>query len=377
MDFALSEEQDMLRKSARDFLNTECPKSVVKEIEASDLGYSPGMWRKMAALGWMGIALPEEYEGAGLSLLDLAVMFEEFGRAAVPGPMLSSTIAALAVAEYGTEEQKKALLPGVANGETILAIALSEPEVDYDPKWVSASAVRKDDGFEISGTKLFVPYAHVAGYLLVVARTSGSPGDGKGLTVFIVGSKAPGVVIPPPLRTIAGDKQFEAQLDKAFVSSSDVLGELDKGLPIVEAILGRGAAVLCAQMVGGAQQELEITAEHAKTRVQFERPLGAFQAYQHRMADMFIDVNGARWVTYQAIWRLSEGLPAEREVAVAKAFASAACQRIANSAQHLHGGIGVDVDYDLHYYFRRAKAAELTFGSTPFHLKTIEAGIGE
>ena len=143
MDFSLSEEQDMLRKSARDFLATECPKSVVKEIEASDLGYSPEMWRKMAALGWMGIALPEEYDGAGLSLLDLAVLFEEFGRAAVPGPMLGSTIAALAVAEFGTEEQKKALLPGVAGGETILAIALSEPEADYDPKWVAASAVRK------------------------------------------------------------------------------------------------------------------------------------------------------------------------------------------------------------------------------------------
>ncbi len=377
MDFSLSEEQDMLKKSARDFLTAECPKSVVKEIEASDLGYSPEIWRKMAALGWMGMALPEEHDGAGLSLLDLAVLFEEIGRAAMPGPMFSSTVAALAVAEYGNEEQKKALLPGVASGEIILAIALSEPEAGYDPKWVATTAAPKDGGFEICGTKLFVPYAHVADHLLVIARTAGRPGDDTGLTVFVVASKAPRVVIPPPLRTIAGDKQFEVRLDNVYVSSRDVLGSPNEGLPLVADTLRKGAALLCAQMVGGAQRELEITAEHAKTRIQFERPLGAFQAYQQRMADMFIDVNGARWVTYQAVWRLSEGLPAEREVSIAKAFANVACQRVAASAQHLHGGIGVDLDYGLHYYFRRAKAYELALGNTSFHLKTIEAEIGK
>lgn len=377
MDFSLSEEQEMLRKSARDFLSAECPKSVIKEIEAGDLGYSPQLWRKMADLGWMGIALPEEHGGAGLSLLDLAILFEEFGRAAMPGPMLSSAIAALAIAEHGTEEQKRALLPGVAGGETILAIALSEPEADYDPKWVATRAVQKNGGFGISGTKLFVPYAHVASHLLVVTRTSGSPGDETGLTVFIVDSKAPGVVITPPLPTIGGDRQFEVTLDNVSTTPSDILGSLNEGMPLVAQTLKKAAAVLCAQMVGGAQQELEITAEHLKTRTQFERPLGAFQAVQHRMADMFIDVNGARWVAYQAVWRLSEGLSADRETAIAKAFTNIACQRIAAGAQHLHGGIGVDVDYDLHYYFRRAKAAELTLGNTPFHLKTIEAEIGE
>ncbi len=376
MDFALSEEQEMLRKSARDFLSTECPKSVVKEIEAGDLGYSPEIWTKMAELGWMGIALPEEHGGADLSLLDLAVLFEELGRAAMPAPMFSSSIAALAVAEFGTEEQKRSILPRVASGEVILAIALSEPEADYDPKWVATTASEKDGGFEISGTKLFVPYAQVADYLLVVARTEGSPGDDTGVTIFIVDSKTPGVVVTPPLDTIAGDRQFGVRLDKVSVPMNSVLGSPNEGLPLIAGILTKGASVLCAQMVGAAQQEMEITSEHAKTRVQFGRPLGAFQAYQHRMADMFIDVNGARWITYQAIWRLSEGLPAEREVAMAKAFTNAACQRVARAAQHLHGGIGVDVDYDLHYYFRQAKAFELAFGNTPLHLRTIEAEIG-
>jgi len=160
------------------------------------------------------------------------------------------------------------------------------------------------------------------------------------------------------------------------VSSGDILGALHRGLLLVTAIFRKAAGLQCAVMVGGAQMALEMTAQHTRTRIQFERPLGAFQAVQHRLADMFIDVNGARWITYQALWRLSEGLPAEKEVAIAKAFTNMACQRIALSAQQLHGGVGVDLDYDLHFYFRQAKAFELSLGSTPFHLETLEAGIG-
>jgi alkylation response protein AidB-like acyl-CoA dehydrogenase len=175
------------------------------------------------------------------------------------------------------------------------------------------------------------------------------------------------------LITIAADKQFEVVFDKVSVSDSDILGSLHKGLPMVKAVLRKATAIQCAVMVGGAQQELELTAEHTKTRIQFDRPIGTFQAVQHRLADMFVDVQGARWTTYQAVWRLSEGLPADREVTIAKAFSNIACQRVAASAQQLHGGIGVDKDYDLHFYFRRAKAFELSLGSTPFHLKTLEA----
>jgi len=372
MDFALSEEQEMLRKSARDFLSAECPKSLVREIEAGDLGYSPELWKRMAALGWMGLALPEEYGGAEFSLLDLAVLFEEFGRAAMPGPMFSTTVGALAVLEFGTEEQKRTLLPKVATGELIVTMAMAEPEVNEDPRFITTRAESRDGGYVITGSKLFVPYAHIADYMLVVARTEGASGDDKGLTVFIVEAKAAGINLTP-LITIAADKQFEVVFDKVSVSDNDILGSLHQGLPLVKAVLRKATAIQCAVMVGGAQQELELTAEHTKTRIQFERPLGAFQAVQHRLADMFVDVQGARWITYQAVWRLSEGLQADREVAIAKAFSNIACQRVAASAQQLHGGIGVDKDYDLHFYFRRAKAFELSLGSTPFHLKTLEA----
>ena len=372
MDFALSEEQEMLRKSARDFLIAECPKSLVREIEAGDLGYSPELWKKMAALGWMGLAMPEEYGGAGFSLLDMAVLFEEFGRAAMPGPMFSTTVGALAVLEFGTEEQKRVLLPKVASGELIITMAMAEPEVNEDPRFIATRAESHDGGYAITGTKLFVPYAHIADYMLVMARTEGASGDDSGLTVFIVDAKAGGINLTP-LITIAADKQFEVVFDKVSVSDGDTLGSLHKGLPMVKAVLRKATAIQCAMMVGGAQQELELTAEHTKTRIQFDRPIGTFQAVQHRLADMFVDIQGARWTTYQAVWRLSEGLPADREVAIAKAFSNIACQRVAASAQQLHGGIGVDKDYDLHFYFRRAKAFELSLGSIPFHLKTLEA----
>lgn len=376
MDFALSEEQEMLRRSARDFLNAECPKSVVREIEASDLGYSPELWKKMAELGWMGLILPEEYGGAGCSLLDLAVLFEEFGRAAMPGPMFSTIVmGALPILEWGTEEQKRKLLPKVATGELFLAMAIAEPEVGYDPRFVATRALPEGGGFIITGTKLFVPYAHIADYLLVVARTGGAVGDEEGITVFIVDGKAPGINLTP-LATIAADKQFEVLFDRVSVSSSDILGRLNNGLPLVRATLRKATAIQCAEMVGGAQQELEMTADYTKTRIQFERPIGTFQAVQHRLADMFIDVNGARWTTYQAVWRLSQGLPADREVAIAKAWTSNACQRVAFSAQQLHAGIGVDLDYNLHFYFRRAKAFELNLGAAPFHLAALEAEFG-
>ncbi|NQT72807.1 MAG: acyl-CoA/acyl-ACP dehydrogenase [Chloroflexi bacterium] len=371
MDFALSEEQQLLRNSARDFLNAECPKSMVREIELSEAGHSVELWQKMAELGWMGLAFPEEYGGAGLGLLEMAVLFEEFGRAATPGPMFCTLVlGSLPISEWGTQEQKKALLPKVASGDLVLTMALSEPEVDSDSRFVATEAISQNGGFILTGTKLFVPYASVADYILIVARTDGLPGDEKGITVFIVDAKKPGISFTP-LKTIAADKQFEVLMDSVSVSTNDVLGTLNAGLPVIQSILMKATAIQCAEMVGGAQQELEITAEYVKTRVQFERPIGSFQAVQHRMADMFIDTNGARWATYQAVWRLSKGMPASKEVAIAKVFTNAACQRVAFSAQQLHAGIGVDMDYDLQFYFRRAKAFELTMGGTPFQLETL------
>ncbi|MBE0480937.1 MAG: acyl-CoA/acyl-ACP dehydrogenase, partial [Dehalococcoidia bacterium] len=375
-DFALSEEQEMLRKSARDFLTAHCPKSVVREIEESDAGYSTDLWRKMADLGWLGLNLPEEYGGAGLSLLDLAVLFEEFGRAALHGPMsCTMVLGALPVMDYGDGPQREGILPEVARGKMILTMAVSEANASEEPRFSATRAASEKNNLFLTGTKLFVPYAHVADKILTLARTEGNPGDSDGLTLFILDRDQPGVSLSPMVN-IAADRKFEMRLERV-PAGKDIIGARHAAMPVVRSTLEKAAAIQCAEMVGGAQQELEITAEHARTRVQFDRPLGSFQAVQHRLADMFIDVNGARWVTYQAIWRLSEGLPAEREVSIAKAFTNLACLRVAGSAQQLHGGIGVDKAYDLHFYFRRAKAFELSLGGTYHHLQTLEAELAQ
>lgn len=375
MDFSLDEQQEMLRKSAREFLTAECPKSVVRQLEDSDSGFSPQLWKKMAQLGWMGILIPEEYGGAGWTMIEQAVLFEEFGRAALPGPMFATLMATLVILDGGTEEQKKAFLPKVASGDLVLTVALDEPEAVYAPTFLATRVVPKGKGYSISGTKLFVPYPHVANYMIVAARTAGQPGDEKGVTLFAIKQKDQGISLTP-MKTIAVDRQFQVDLQSVSVSSGDVIGHLDVGAAVIKTVLRKATAVQCAEMLGGAQQELEMTAEYTKKRIQFARPIGTFQAVQHRLADMFIDVQAARWTTYQAVWRLSQDMEVDKELAIAKFITGKACQRVAFSAQQLHGGIGVDLDADLHFYYRRAKVFELALGTPSVHLKALEAHIG-
>lgn len=371
MEFSLTEEQKITRNAARDFLKTECPKSVVRESEAGDLGYSEKLWQKMADVGWPALVIPEEYGGTGGSLLDLGIVFEELGRAVCPSPMFSTVaLGVLPLMAGASEELKKKLLPKVAAGELILTTALGEPEVEYEPRFITTQATPQNGKFSISGKKLFVHNAHVANYILVVARTAKAGAKGEGLTIFVVDGKEPGISLAP-LVTIAADKQFEVVFSGVAASKDNILGELNGGWPIIEAMLSRAMALKCAEVVGIMEEELEMAKRHVAERVQFDRPLGTLQAVQHHLANMFIDIEATRWLTFQALWRLSEGLPAAKEVAAAKAWASEACQRVATKAQFLHGGIGMDLDYDLHFYFRRAKAFELYLGSAPFHRSLI------
>jgi alkylation response protein AidB-like acyl-CoA dehydrogenase len=240
---------------------------------------------------------------------------------------------------------------------------------------VITRATRKGGAYALSGTKLFVPFAHIAGCLLVVARTAGAPADGKGVALFAVDAETPGIKLTA-IKTFAPDKQFQVDFDGASVSSDRAVRKPGGVVSMINAVFEKATAVQCASMVGGAQQELEMTAEYTKKRIQFGRPIGTFQAVQHRLADMFIDVQAARLTTYQVVWRLSEGIPAARELAIAKAVTGRACQRVAFSAQQLHGGIGVDMDGDLHFYYLREKALELTLGTPADHLKALAAMIG-
>lgn len=372
MEFALNEEQEMLRKSAQDFLKKECGRQVLKELEESETGFSRKLWKGMAELGWMGIIVPEAWGGVGLTLLDLAVLFEEYGRAALNGPMLSTAMGTMALLEAGDSKRRGELLSQAASGKVVFAFAMEEPEVVHDPGFVATRAADTGGGCSIQGTKLFVPYANVADYLLVVARTSGKAGDGEGIALFVADAGAEGIRLSK-LKTIAGDRQFQVDLNDVRVDRDLRIGTEKDGVQLVRVVMERGTAIQCAEMVGGAQYELEITAAYCRERVQFDRPIGTFQAVQHRLADMYMDVLGARLTTYQAVWRLSERMPAAREVAIAKAFTSKAVRRVAFSAQQLHAGMGYDLDHELHYYYRRAKTLELRMGTVPAHLKALHA----
>ncbi len=377
MDLGFSEEQEMLRKTARDFLETECPTSLVKEMAEDEQGYTSGLWGKMAELGWMGLALPEEYDGMGMSFLDLAVLLEEMGRACLPGPFFSTVVlGGLTILEAGNEEQKKEFLPKIAAGEAILTMALTEPSASYDPASITVKAVPDKDDYVISGTKLFVENAHIADYLICVTRTKDGAGkDGDGITLFLVDGKSPGIATTL-LKTIAGDKQCEVAFDNVRVPQKNMLGERDKGWPVVAKILQKATVAKCAEMIGGAQAALDMSVAYAKERIQFGRPIGSFQAIQHHCANMVTDVDGSRFITYQAAWKVSEGLPAVMEVSMAKAWVSEAYRRVTQLGHQIHGGIGFCMDHDMPLYFKRAKAAEPTFGSADWHREIVARELG-
>lgn len=376
MDLSLTEEQEMLKKMARDFLDREAPKSYVRAMEEDERGFTPETWEKIAGLGWLGLALPEKYGGSGGGFLDLCVLLEEMGRALLPGPFFSTVLlGACTLLEAGSEEQKKEILPRVARGERIMTLALTEPSATWEAKGVHLKAKAKGADYILDGTKLFVPDAHVADDIIVVARTGRSAKPENGVSLFLVSGKAPGIT-HTVLKTIASDKQCEVVFDGVAVPARSLVGALNKGWPVVEKTLQRAAVAKCAEMVGGAQRVLEMTVEYAKQRVQFGRPIGSFQAIQHYCANMVTDVDGARFVTYEAAWRLQEGLPCAKEVSMAKAWTSEAYRRVTALGHQIHGGIGFTKEHDMQLYFRRAKAAELAYGDADFHRERVAQQMG-
>jgi alkylation response protein AidB-like acyl-CoA dehydrogenase len=376
MDFDLSEEQEMLKKAARDFLEDKCPKTLVCEMETDEKGYPPELWQEMAGLGWMGLAFPESYGGSGMGFIDLAILLEEMGRACLPGPFFSSVIlGGFTTLDAGSDAQKQKYLPDIASGRSIFTLALTEVNAWYDAASIATTATADGDGFVIEGTKLFVPDAHVAGYLLCVARTEQSANPEEGLTVFIVEVPSPGLS-HSALKTISGDKLFEVAFDGVRVPRENILGQSGKGWEIVQRIIERGAVGKCCDIVGGLQRVLEMTLDYAKERYQFDRPIGSFQVIQHYCADMATDVDSTRFITYQAAWMLSEGLPCRREVAIAKTWAGEAYERVVTLAHQIHGAIGCTIDHDLQFYTKRGKAAQLSFGDGDYHRETVAQQMG-
>jgi alkylation response protein AidB-like acyl-CoA dehydrogenase len=372
MDLGLSEEQQLLKNAARDFLEKECPEAFVREMEENERGYTPEFWQKMAAQGWQGIVIPERYGGIGMTFTDLIVLLEEFGRALVPGPFISTVVlGAMPILEAGTEEQKKEFLPKIAAGKLTLTLALTEPSAKWDADGVAMPAKAEGDSFVLSGTKLFVPDAHVSDYMVVAARTKETANPEDGITLFLVDSKSAGIEFTV-LKTIAEDKQCEVAFNEVRVPKANVLGEVDKGWPIIQSVKNKAAVAACAYLVGLSQMDFDTSLDYAKERIQFGRPIGSFQAIQHKFADMVIDVDGSRFITYKAAWALQENEPeAEMLVSMAKAWCNEATRRVVSHGQQIHGGIGFTKDYKIELYFRRQKWMELMWGDADYHRELV------
>jgi len=376
MDFSFTEEQDMLRISARDFLARECPKDKVRDLGKDEIGYDPQVWQRMAELGWMGLVLPEEYGGTAASFMDLVILMEEMGRSILPGPFFSTVaLCALPLLEYGSSDQKARFLPRIATGDAVWAFALAESSGRIKASDVALRAVLREKGCVLEGHKLFVADAHVADHILVVARTGAGGRPEDGVTLFVVDAKGPNVRMEA-IPTMGDDRQFKVTFDGVTVPEDSILAKVGEGWDIVDFILQRAAVLKCAEMSGACQAVLDMTSGYAKERIQFDRPIGSFQAIQHKLADMLIDVEAVQYLLHQAAWGISVGSPSPWQISVAKAKANEAYQRVCIEAIAAHGAIGYTMDHDVGLYYRRVKAAQFTAGDTDLHREVIAAGLG-
>ena len=376
MDLGLSEEQELLKNAARDFLEKECPESHVREMEEDEKGYSPELWKKMAEQQWQGLMIPDQYGGTGMGYLDLVILTEEFGRALVPGPFIPTAVGgAIALMEGGSDAQKQEYLPKIASGEQIWTLAFTEPTARFDAEGVELEAKADGDNFVLNGTKLFIRDSHVSDYMTVVARTKKGKDAESGITLFIVETKSTGIS-HTVLKTIASDKQCEVKFENVKVPKANVLGTVDEGWSVLERIARKATVLDCAFLVGLAQKDFEISVQYAKDRIQFGRPIGSFQAIQHKAADMVTDVDGARFITYKAAWSVAEETDeADMDVHMAKAWCSEASRRVVAHGQQIHGGVGFTKEYIIQLYFRRQKASELAWGDADYHRELVAEGL--
>jgi alkylation response protein AidB-like acyl-CoA dehydrogenase len=365
MDFSFSDEQQAIADLAKQIFTDKAPHERVRQVErAAGPRFDRELWAEVAKAGLLGIAVPQAHGGAGLGFLEVALIVEQMARAAAPLPLLETIVlGALPLAEFGTPSQQHAWLPKVVAGKAILTAALVEDQGDPAHPFTTA---RKDGAsWRLSGVKTCVPAGELADLLLVPATA-----DGKRTMVFLVEASTPGVRIEP-LVTTSGQPEARITLDDVRVGSDTVLGDAAKGAQLVEWIEERATTALACVALGVCAQALALTAEYTKNRKQFDQPIAMFQAVGQRLADAYVDTEAIRLTAWQAAWRIAAGLPATSHVAVAKFWAGAAGQRVVHTAQHLHGGMGVDRDYPLHRYFLYAKQLDLTLGGTTSQLRKL------
>ena len=374
MDILPTEEEQMLKNVAREFLEAEVSTALVREMELDGLGYPPALWKQMAELGWLGMSIPEQYGGQGLPITYLGLILQEAGRVMAPVPLHSTMVGALTIAAEGSDQQKQEILPAVSDGNMVLTWAVHERDARLIPEAMELEAKADGDGWVLHGTKMFVDNFVVADRCLVAARTSPASAANQGISLFLVDPNGSGVN-QTALVTLAKDKQSRVDFNDHRIESGALVGEVDQGWPLVEAMLDRGTALLCCQMVGAARKDAEMAIEYAKNRVAFGRPIGSFQSVQHMLADMLLHVDGGEMLTFEALWKMDEGLPASVEVSQAKAFCNEKCESVVRTSQVIHGGIGFMMEFDLHLWFRRVTSWSLRLGTTYDHRARIASAL--
>ena len=375
MDVTLNEHERMLSEQARDFLSREAPLDLARAMEDDERGYPPDLWRKAAGLGWLGLPFPKEYGGEGLSLFDANLVVEQIGYTVAPLPYVAAVLlGGMIILEAGSEEQKARYLPSAAKGDRLLTAAIVEPgklDIGYRRERPAVTAKRHDGGFALDGVKHFVQYAHTADDIVVFAFDE----EAAEPVWLVVDAKAPGVEVTH-LRTTAEDHHCHVTFTGAQVPESNALRSGPGAWPVLENALARGAVATCAYLSGAMRKVLEFTTEYAKTRVQFGRPIATFQAVRHRIADMAAEVDGAQYITYEASWTLSQGLPAQMEVSLAKAYVSDAARTVMSGGHQVHGAIGFSEEHPMPLYSRRGKMGEVLFGSANLHRERVAERLG-
>jgi alkylation response protein AidB-like acyl-CoA dehydrogenase len=366
MDFAFNTDQQLLRNAARAFLDQQCPAAVVRGLMDDPHGASDAIWKEMARLGWLGLALPEEHGGSGLGMVETAIVLEELGRAACPSPYLPTVLAGLLIARTGTEAQQARWLPAIATGTARATVAFLDRDLAWAPDTARTEATPREGGVTLTGEKSFVPWAHVADVIVVPART------GAGVSLFLADSGSPGITFTPLPAMDLGTRWATVRFDGTPVPAAAALGEPGQGGALLAWLLQRAAVGAAAEMLGAARRCLDMAVGYAKVREQFGQPIGAFQAVRHKCADMLLEVENAHAATYYAAWALdAEADDAAVAASVAKAYVGDAARKVCGEAIQVHGGIGFTWEYDLHLYVKRAKALEAMYGDTDYHRELI------
>lgn len=373
MNYDISEEQKNLKQTAQKVLSKKCDSGLVRAMAEDEKGFTSELWRTMAELGWMGLLVPPAYKGVGGNFLDLMVLLSEMGYFALPGPYFSTVVlGGLPLLETGSESQKAEILPDLAAGDRIMTLAWIEAEGLYTPAAIKLAATSESGEWILSGTKLFVPDAHVADTLICAARTGAGVTD---ISLFLVDTRNSALNVTP-LVTMAGDKQSEVIFDRVAVPQNNLLGELNQGWPVLEKIQQVAVVAKCAEMMGGARRVFDLVLPWTKERIQFDRPIGAFQAIQHHCADMMTFLDTLTYMTQKASWLIATGDSFQKEASMCKAYVSDAYRRLVALAHQVMGGVAFMEEHDLGLYFKRAKAAELFLGDADYHREIVAQEMG-